>query len=484
MNAFFVLWRSGITLLLIMVGVIFFSVGTALAQEIPYPVMNEIFYDEDNDDVLSADVNNDRSENSEADPYSLLLDNAVRSNIPENQYWEKFRQYFDAKITLTYQYAYQVGHPVRTVLNRSALRLELDRLLAERYFVKLEGKFTAMGPGDHLVRARDDAFRMDAVLNDGYLEWHANQMTFKIGQQRLIWGEAETAVVTDLVSPRDISELNYKSLEDSRVSQPLLVASYYDAQAVHEFFINPYPGTDVYPEAGSEYFVSVSDSQVAQLKEEKPEFGEIEYGLRWRRTLGQSDIALMAADLKENQPVKTFQAFTDTGEKKFAKVYKRFKMIGATGTLSQGNAIFKAEIAYSWNRPYQCGDQTTQRDTIDVMVGSEFSSTSRLWNFTLEAANKHIRHWDDALNHNRRDELCVAGIASRQFLNETLKIEYTLLAQLRSGDTFQRLRVEYDLTDNLTGLIEFGGFTSRDEEGAYWQYRKKQRVLAILKLQI
>jgi hypothetical protein len=146
-------------------------------------------------------------------------------------------------------------------------------------------------------------------------------------------------------------------------------------------------------------------------------------------------------------------------------------------------------MAYSWDRFYQRSDNDTgyaaaKSDTFDIAAGLEYASTSRLWSITLEAANKYLFKLEENLINNERNRSAVTTIISKQLLNETLNIEYTFLAQLQSNDVFQKLKAEYALTDNITGIMELGGFMSQNEDGPYWRYRNKERVFFGIKLQI
>ncbi|MCP4745643.1 MAG: hypothetical protein GY874_05800 [Desulfobacteraceae bacterium] len=198
---------------------------------------------------------------------------------------------------------------------------------------------------------------------------------------------------------------------------------------------------------------------------------------------------MMAAEVTENQPVMDISRSTESGEIRLIKKYNRYRMIGFTGNLSRGNFVFKAETAYCWGRSYQrlvhpTKWEDSRKDAFDAALGLEYSSTNRLWTITLEAANKHILQWDATLYNKRRNENAITGIFGRNFVNETLNIEYTLLIQFNSRDTFQKLRTEYKINDRVTSIMEIGGYTSYDEDGVYWAYRNKQRILFALQLQI
>ncbi|MGD9211970.1 MAG: hypothetical protein PVI90_14405, partial [Desulfobacteraceae bacterium] len=393
-----------ISLFILIVTVVLFSfVDIAVAQNKLITVSNKANETtnerlDDNDKYIensSDDVDPQEMEFSEENLIFLPQDEQETDGIRRTgkRYWQKFRQDFNSILTLDYGYAYQFGEPERTVLNRSSIRLELGRLFSKRHYAKLDGKLTVFGADDHFVRAKGRSMQLDGTLREAYLESSFDKITIKAGKQILIWGESDTAIVTDLVSPRDISELNFKSIEDSRISQTMIVLNAFSSFGSWNFFLNPDPATDDLADEGTEYYTIVPmPSDFVELKENKPDVDDTEFGLRWKRTFGQSDVAIMAADLVENQPMITFKSFTDTNEKMLAKEYNRFQMLGFASSFAWENFIWKAEMAYSWDRSYQRSDNDTgyaaaKSDTFDIAAGLEYASTSRLWSITLEAAN-------------------------------------------------------------------------------------------------
>lgn len=478
--------------------ILFGSEGQAIAhteksnRHAPNQTSDILIADEDMQDMFNAGRENSNPQDfdfSEEDFYDIEQEDAF-SNSPDKRlyrYWQNFKEYLNSRMTLDYGYAYQLGNPKKVVVNRSSLRLELSHLFADRYFAMFDGKLTVYGPNDHIAEAEDKHILLESKLREAYLEANFNKLTIKAGKQILIWGESDTAVVTDLVSPRDLSELSYKNLEDSRIGQYMLVSNLYGKFGMLNAFINPFPEKDELPIPGSAYFITEPMPDAAQWTETRLGVDDTEYGLRWKQTFGKSDIAFMVADLVDNNPVSVFKGNTDSGKIILAKNYNRFKMAGFAGNLSRGSVIWKVEMAYTFDRSYPCANSfntwdATQRDTIDTAIGLEFSPPSRLWNITVESAIKYIPHWDETLLKHKRSESAVTSIISRSLLNDTLDIEYTFLMQLRSADKFQKIRTEYELSDNLTGILEYGWFSSHNEDGPYWVYRHKQRILASIKL--
>ena len=61
----------------------------------------------------------------------------------------------------------------------------------------------------------------------------------KAGKQIVVWGKADAAVVTDIMSPRDLTELVFTSLEDARLGQQMLILDHFSANSQWSVVFNP-----------------------------------------------------------------------------------------------------------------------------------------------------------------------------------------------------------------------------------------------------
>ena len=74
---------------------------------------------------------------------------------------------------------------------------------------------------------------------------------FKVGRQVVIWVESDASVL-DVVSPQDLREIYFTSLEDSRIAQNLARITYFSPQSEWDLFINPDPQTNKNPQPETE----------------------------------------------------------------------------------------------------------------------------------------------------------------------------------------------------------------------------------------
>ncbi|MCI5219005.1 MAG: hypothetical protein D3914_07400 [Candidatus Electrothrix sp. LOE2] len=129
-------------------------------------------------------------------------------------------------------------------------------------------------------------------------------------------------------------------------------------------------------------------------------------------------------------------------------------MFGFAYNKAVGNWLLKSEGALL-NRVQYTNRPGTDYNRFDVLVGAEYSGFNET-TISLELANRHINHHRSELEAAPdgvyQDMYQLAFRYSRDFLNDTLNL--TLLAMIygpSSADgAFERLSLDYDLTDTIT----------------------------------
>jgi hypothetical protein len=207
-----------------------------------------------------------------------------------------------AKFTFGYELGAREGGPARAewVNHRGSFRLEYEKHFWSGLFLRLDSKLTAFMGRDHRARARDEQVFVEALSKDAYLQYSAGDNSFTLGRRVLVWGESETGAITDVISPRNFSELFFISLEESRISQAMLSYERFAQGAEWSAFYIPEPGFNRYPRTGTAYDLAPPESavRVRDTGRNSPELGG-----RWKRSIGNSDLSLMLARLSANDPV-------------------------------------------------------------------------------------------------------------------------------------------------------------------------------------
>jgi hypothetical protein len=371
------------------------------------------------------------------------------------------------RVSLKHEVSYKFASPKRLVNNRSSVRLEYSRALTGNLYFRLDTKLNLHWSNDHRARAKDeDPFR-ELVTREAYLQSSFGDTSFRLGYQILPWGVSEGGAITDEVSPRNSAEFFFISLEESRVGQPMLTADHFGGSGQWTAFLVPRPGYNKYPDSGSEYDIPGAFDRNAP-DDDWDEAGTYEFGARWKRTFGKSDISLMAARLIDNDYLVRQQ---------------RFRMYGLTANIAIDNLLLRAEAALKQPRAFFArsagsSDLTVvESDQFDSSFGFDYSPGGRQLTYSAEIIWSRLLDWDGDIVGRERNEYSLVGSVSNRFLNDELTLSW-LTIYTRPYTSFQhRFLSSYLIDDNSTVYFEFFYPDERDERSGTWPYRDQKQFV-------
>ena len=194
------------------------------------------------------------------------LESEMAPVSPEDSEPETTSNLPDHRWTFLHDAAYR-PHQQRTVSNRLSLRLELEQLLGEHAFLRFDGKVAynavydaSLYPDRSYADSVREKFRRRRTWREGYLQLSFGAVSLKLGQQVVVWGKSDASVVTDLVSPRDQTELFSTPVDEARLGQRMLVLDLYPAANQQlTLLANPDPQVSTYAPAGHEYALASSN---------------------------------------------------------------------------------------------------------------------------------------------------------------------------------------------------------------------------------
>ncbi|MCP4755705.1 MAG: hypothetical protein GY866_32985 [Proteobacteria bacterium] len=391
-----------------------------------------------------------------------------------------------ARITLKHETSYKTATPERVVNNRSSVRLEYERPLGDYFYIRLDTKANGFHGNDHRAEAEDKTLVIDTVTREAYLQASLGNTSLKAGLQILIWGESDGGAITDVISPRDYSELFFISLEESRIGQLMVVLDQYTDLGTFSLFCVPDPKFDALPEAGTEYYVENPVLSAFAIDEPDPDESLMEYGLRWKKTFGKSDVALMAARLVSNQ--YAYESVLGPGfMPMLEKTARPYRMLGTAFNYSRGNFLWKAEIAAKTKQAFNTLTPLYQlalveKDVLDAALGFEYSPGGA-YTLGVEAGNRQVADWSNSLVDTPENASTLVLAWSKNFLNEDLSLSWMSSHSYPGKDWFHQAEASYNWDDHLT--FELQGFYPdlSDEEGQMWSFRDQKRITARVQYQ-
>jgi hypothetical protein len=387
-----------------------------------------------------------------------------------------------ARFTLKHEVFYKVKEPTGIMSNRSSLRLELSKPIGRYFFLQLDTKETFFWENDHRAEAVDKKVTTENFTREAFLQASFADTSIKAGIQILIWGESEGGAITDVVSPRDYSEAFFISLEESRIGQPMVLLDQFTSFGDVSVFFVPDAEFNEYPEKNTAYEYDAFGGLMPYRVETSGGSGH-EFGGRWKKTFGQSDVAVMAASLIENDYAYRADGSADDGETIITREEKRFTMAGATFNHVRGSFLYKGEVGIKWPRHFNNSDlQIEKRDVLDTAIGMDYSPGGA-YTLSLELVNRHIMDWEEGLTGVRKNANSVVLVWDKNFLNETLSVNWMSIYATQDRGFVHTLRTAYEWNDYLTLKFEAFYPDISDVENIYWPYRDQKQVALKLQFQ-
>jgi hypothetical protein len=387
-----------------------------------------------------------------------------------------------ARFTLKHETFYKFKRPDGIKSNRTSLRLEYARSIGPHFFVQLDTKQTLFWGDDHRAQAEDKEMTTENFTREAFCQASFADTSIKAGVQILIWGESEGGAITDVISPRDYSEAFFVSLEASRIGQPMILVDQFTSLGDVSAFFIPDPEFNKYPEDNTAYHYDEFGDPV-RYREESSDARNYEFGGRWKKTFGQSDVALMAASLIENDYIHRFDGVGADGEMILTKKKERFTLAGLTFNYVRGSFLYKGEIGMKFPQHFNNADvQIEKRDVLDASLGLEYSPGGA-YTLGLELVNRHIIDWDSDLVAARENTTSAVLLWEKNFLNETFSVSWMSIYSTPDQGYLHTLRTAYQWTDHL--CLKFEAFYPdiSDPENSLWVYRDQKQMALIIQVQ-
>lgn len=395
------------------------------------------------------------------------------------------------RFTFQHDLGYRIKNPERIVVNRSALRMRWEYLLSPHFFLLFDGKMSYDAAYDYLdvPLSTKRRYRSQKKVRETYLQGSFGAFSFKFGKQIVGWGTADGAVVTDVLSPRDMTDFLFTSIEDARIGQVMFTVDHYSSTGQWTFVFNPDPQANRFAKGGHEFALpSIGDLEGIGLESERKPEGSLfnmEFGARWKKAFEGSDLAFMIADLFEDTPVYKSLGSGDGFQLLLRPEYRRYQMLGTAMNYSAGNFLWKGELALKHNRTFKTTDPLkdnglSQKDTIDSALGMEYSANGN-YLLSFEISDQHILDWSEELLPVREDEGSLYIVCSKQFLHDTLTPQYTIAYQIQDQETLHTLKFTYDISDQWDSMFAIAHFDAYKKDSLLGYFRDHDLMLAQIK---
>lgn len=383
-----------------------------------------------------------------------------------------------ARVSLGHEVSFRTQADAGVVNNRSFARLEYARLVyGEQLYAQLDTKLNVYWASDHRAQAEDVASLLETNTQDAFLQYSATggKTSFKAGIQRLIWGESEAGAITDEVSPRNFSELFFIPLEESRIGQLMFnIDRFSDIGNWSAFFV-PRPRFNKYAKPGTAYYVDPFGGR-ADYHDEVSDKSLGEYGLRWKKTFGRSDVSFMAASLIDNDYALRLDSVSADGRAQVTRLKQRFTLTGMTFNYASGKYLIKGEVGLKMPRAFNdAAFQVQTRNVGDASLGVTYS-LGQSNTLGVEVVNSHVVEWDAGLAGVSRNTRSFVLNNTFFFFNETLSINWLGVVTEPYTSYQTSFRTSYKWDDNTTLGIDLHIIDVPDQRSPLYVHRDQDQI--------
>ena len=443
----------------------------------------------DLDDELDDDVDDEAFDMENTDFAEIAQNQSINKQNTDSFF--KHPLITAAHLTVRQEFAYGIEEPQQLLINRSSLRLQWEKGQG-RYFLRFDGNtdMDFVYNRNEFSQELKNKYQHQSDIREFYLQASEGPVSIKLGRQLVTWGKADGAVVTDIMSPRDLTESVFTSVENARLGQTMLVADLYlknnNNQTQHQWslVLNPDIKVNEYALPGHPYginlFANINTLPPISLTLEnnKPatSLSHPEVGLRWNATQNKVDWSLMAADVYEDTPILLINA-SDFLAAQVTANYPRYQMLGGGFNWGKGSFVWKGEIAFKKNRSFNQKNLQKSKPlrVWDTALGFDYNANGA-YTISLELTNQHIIDWTNQLLNLRRDESLLYATWNKTWLNETLTTQYTSSVQLQDGESFHRIEFQYDISDQVSTEFQIDYFDTYKNNSLLGRLEDKHRV--------
>lgn len=331
---------------------------------------------------------------------------------------------------------------------------------------------------------------MEIGLREAYMDIYFDAVDFRIGKQQIIWGKADGVFITDIVSPKDLSEFLLRDFDEIRMGVTSLKVNYYLGDNTFEFVLVPGFSSTQMPDENSIWFPQIdfpvqpafdySQKEVAARLENSEVFA------KYSVITSAIDFEIMGGYMWDDDPTMHISKTIDpvTFQLTGLTVTPRHHRLGLAGgsfSATLGGLVLRGEGAY-YNGKYfnsedpALTDGTIKKNYLHYLIGVDYT----LWGIRLSSQfiQQAILDYDEHID-NYEYENTMTVLASKDYLRETLRLELFSYIGLNNSDALIRPKVTYDLADGFEILLGANIFIGNS--GRFGQYDNNDMIYTKIK---
>jgi len=332
---------------------------------------------------------------------------------------------------------------------------------------------------------------IDFGLREMYIDLFSEKFDLRIGKQQIIWGQADGVFITDIVSPKDLSEFLLRDFSEIRLGVTSAKLNYYfnDENSLQLVWIPSFQST-IFPETGSIWrpnmefpFPVLTDLS----KKDVPfKLENSELFAKYSLNNASIDLSIMGGYTWDDDPSMHVTKVIDPATMKpksliIAPEHHRLSLVGGSFSTTIKDFVLRGEGAYYFGKNFntedpKIKDALVEKDYINYVVGLD--KTIGDWRLSGQFIQQIITDYDEAINQDQYQNLATF-LLSKTMFREHVSLEWFTYFGFNEQDALSSLRVFYMPYDALS--FEFGTNIFIGDKGMFGQYGDNDMVYTRIK---
>ena len=409
----------------------------------------------------------------------------------EDPWWKALRP----RVKLAEEFAYRLDDPGDVAKLRTTGWLEGKYTFSDAVSVRAAGRAwydAVFDATDRYPRNVERDQKTELSLREAVLLLSRGDVDARIGRQQIVWGEAISTFVTDVVNPRDFREFLLPEFSEVRIPIWALDVTYRLAKGISiEAVWTPDTLANKLPKQGAEFQFAGPPfrfrNPVVRLPDDADQFSlsRSEGGVRLSALLDGWDASFIYYDLADKSPVFFQRRHPQPPGPDVIVLepkHPRLHVVGGTLAKSIDPFVVRSEAALSIGKRYSTtdvhdADGVVRRDTLDYLVGVDYTVLSAV-DVGLQVSQKVLMGSAAHLKYGAVEDQVTTSVALRLttgFLDNTLNPSVLFVVNANRADYRLSPRLEWHATGSLTVTLGADVFAG-GKHTLYGQFNHNDRV--------
>lgn len=327
-------------------------------------------------------------------------------------------------------------------------------------------------------------------LREAYIDLFMKNFDLRLGKQQIIWGKADGVFITDIVSPKDLSEFLLPEFEEIRTGVTSMKLNFYKGNNQFELVYVPKFTPTKLPAQTSIWYPTMSFPVVPtydySTSQKEVNLENSEVFARYSFISSNIDFELVGGHFLYDDPAMHLTKTIDTATMQIKNLvvrpdYHRVNMFGGSFNLPIKSVVLRGEGAFYDGRFFQTSDPmhkdaTIEKNNLHYLVGLDY--TFKGIKLSAQFIQEYILEYETGI-YNEEFENTMTFLAKKDFLREKLWVEVFSYIGLNDNDALLRPKITYSFSDGVE--LQLGANLFFGEEGKFGQYDDNDMIFTKVK---